>query len=149
MSRLQWDAKRRVIESEGGGEGLRIDMDGALMFDSNPLHRLLKLHAESTGAEGTDDVWDAAFAAHFERNEDLGDPVVLRGMAARWGLEDAKVRQVLAGERYGDEVTGDLDEARRLSVVSVPTVITSNGRRMSGNVSVEELVRFITEGAQR
>lgn len=150
MSTAQWNAKSRLIRSEGSSEGLRIDMDGALMFDSNPVHRLLKLAAESTEGDDLDAVWEAVFAAHFERNENLGDPAILSELVSQWGLDDSEIQRTLAGERFTDEVAGDLKEARRLSVASVPTVIASNGQRLSGNVSVDELTRFlVTAGSLR
>lgn len=149
MTAAQWEAKSRLIRSAGSSDGLRINVDGALMFDSSAVHRLLELAAEAGGGEA-ETAWDAAVTAHFEHNEDLGDPAVLRALASRSGLDDSEVERALAGECFGAEVTGDVEEAARRSVTSVPTVIADDGHRVSGNVSVDELSRFLaTAGAVR
>ena len=45
MTIAQWESKSQRIRAEGQREGLDINPDDALMFDSNPLHRLLKIVA--------------------------------------------------------------------------------------------------------
>lgn len=147
MSNEQWNSRRQAIEAEARSEGLRIRMDSALMFDSSPLHRLLKLAAETMDDDRAEDAWDSAFAAHFERNEDLGDPDVLHQLASQWGLEEADVRRALLRERFTDEIAHDLGEARRLSVSSVPTVVAADGRRMRGHAPTAELAQFLRAGA--
>ncbi|MBB1058659.1 thioredoxin domain-containing protein [Dietzia sp. B19] len=145
----QWAAKSEHIRSEGALEGLSIDVDGALMFDSALLHRLLKLAAEVHGVDA-EEAWESAFAAHFERTEKLGDPAVLSRLASRWGVDGVEIDRALAGDRFAAEVARDLEDARRLSIHSVPTVIAADGRRVSGAATVDELARFLaTTGSLR
>ncbi|MDN5725769.1 MAG: DsbA family protein [Propionibacteriales bacterium] len=141
----QWESRSQHIGIEGRREGLVIKINTALIFDSNPVHRLLKL-AAATQAVDTEAAWESAYAAHFGRNEDLGDPDVLRQLAAAWGLDGAETERALAGDRTG-EVAGDLGEARRLRISSVPTIVSGDGRRISGVAPPEELVRFLTTEA--
>ncbi|WP_275401897.1 DsbA family oxidoreductase [Ruania rhizosphaerae] len=142
MSASQWEARSRHIRSAGESEGLRLNVDDAPMFDSNPLHRLLKLADEARSGD-VEAVWEDAYATHFERNENLGDPAVLRALASRWALDESEVHRTLTGERFAAEVSGDVNTARLLSVTSVPTVVASNGRRVSGNASVDEIAQFL------
>ncbi|GAA1182593.1 DsbA family protein [Nesterenkonia xinjiangensis] len=145
MSPVQWGAKSRLIRSAGLQEGLRLDVDGALMFDSAALHRLLKLAAEELH-EDTGALWESAFAAQFVHLEDLGDPKVLRALASQWGLDEAAARSALAEGRYADEVARDIEEARRVSVTSIPTLNASDGRRLSGSASVQTMARLLGPG---
>lgn len=143
MTVAQWEAKSQHISDEGLREGLDIDVNGALMFDSNPVHRLLKL-AAATAAVDTDAAWEAVFNAHFSRHEDLGDSGVLRALGASWGFDDTEIERALDDEGFAAEIDGDLDEARHLAVGSVPTIVADDGRRISGTVGVDDLVRFLT-----
>ena len=139
----QWEAKSQRIRAAGREEELDINPDSALMFDSNPLHRLLKLVAAATPSRA-DAAWDAAFAAHFDRTENLGDWDVLRSMAAAWGLDPAEVDRALVGESFTEEVARDLADAQRLHVNSVPTIVAPDGSQISGTASTGELARFLT-----
>lgn len=149
MASSDWDAKSHQIQAAGANEGLSINIDGALMFDSRPLHRLLKLATE----RGTTDpaaMWDAAFTAHFKRNEDLSDPQTLEILGSQWGVGREETRRALAGESFADEVAEDLAEAKRLGINVVPTVTTSKGRRVAGDTATDELFRLLTmEGPLR
>ncbi|WP_293699425.1 DsbA family protein [uncultured Agrococcus sp.] len=147
LSPSQWVAKSTLIREAGSAEGLNVHADEALMFDSRPLHRLLKLAGESMKDDQLYEAWDDAFRSHFERVENLGDLAVLRGLASRWGLPHEEVERTLTGSRFETDVANDIAEARRLSFSSVPTVITKTGGRVSGSASVDELSRFLSESA--
>lgn len=144
MTIAQWESKSQRIRAEGRREGLDINPDDALMFDSNPLHRLLKLVAAAAEPSLAETAWDAAFAAHFGRTENLGDWDVLRSMAAVWGLDPAEVERALAGESFAEDVARDLADAQRLQVNSVPTIVALDGSQISGTASTGELARFLT-----
>lgn len=143
MSVAQWGAKSQHISDEAIREGLDIDVDGALMFDSHAVHRLLKFAAASETVDA-DAAWEAAFSAHFGRHEDLGDLDVLRALGTDWGLDDMEIGRALVDQSFTAEVAGDLVEARRLSVGSVPTIVADDGERISGTAGVDDLVRFLT-----
>ena len=142
MSAAEWESTSRRIRDAGRGEGLDINIDGALMFDSNPAHRLLKLAAASEQVD-TDAAWESLFMTHFGRNDYMGDPGVLRRQAESWGLDEADADQALRGDVFADEVSADVAEAARLSVRSVPTVIAATGERISATAHVDDLVRFL------
>lgn len=149
LSPAQWESKSQHIRAEGRRIDLDVNVDGALMFDSRPVHRLLKLAAAADNVD-TDAAWDAAFAAHFNRNEDLGNTDVLRDLAADWGLTDEDIVRALTLESFAIEVDRDLAEARGMPVDSVPTVVSADGHRVSGTSSVEDLTEFLSRaGATR
>ena len=145
----RWEAKSQLIRAQGSLEGLDIDVDGALMFDSHRVHRLLKL-AAATADVDTDMAWDSAFAAQFNRSADLGDLDVLRHLALGWGLSDGAIADALTDERYAAQVDDDIAEAQSLPVGSVPTIVTVGGERISGASSLDDLVAFLDRaGAER
>ncbi|HIY67353.1 MAG TPA: DsbA family protein [Candidatus Agrococcus pullicola] len=145
----RWEAKSQQIRAQGSLEGLDIDVDGALMFDSHRVHRLLKVAAASADID-TDLAWDAAFAAQFSQGADLGDQDVLSGLALGWGLSDTAIADALTNERYAAQVDEDIAEAQSLPVASVPTIVTADGERISGASSLGDLVAFLTRvGAGR
>lgn len=147
LSAAGWESKSRHFTAEGLNEDLDLQVDGALMFDSAPVHRLLKLATAATEADPTM-VWDAVFAAHFTTNEDLGDPSVLTELAKGWGLGEREIERALAGGPFTTEVDSDLAEAHRLRIVSVPTLVAASGDRTSGTSPVGALTEFLaTAGA--
>lgn len=146
MTTAQWQAKSALIQSTGAATGLQINIDTALTFDSMPVHRLVKL----VTARGDGDpaaAWEAAFDAHFRLNENLADRAVLRDLGASMGVDPAAVDVMLAGEDFVTDVHADMDEARRVGVTSVPTVIATDGSRLEGSASVADLRRFLAPEA--
>lgn len=147
MSRTQWEARSRLIRAAGQAAGLDINVDEALMFDSKPVHRLLKL-AALTNAGDAESSWYSAFEAHFGRNENLGDPRLLRALAESWGLDRREAERALTGESLALEVMDDLDEAKQLEISSVPTLVRADGERISGTAPGTELAAFlVADGA--
>lgn len=142
MTAEQWESTSRHIRSVGRAEGVQINLDGAVMFDSRRIHRLLKL-AAATESVDTDAAWDSAFAAHFGHNRNLGDAETLRELVTSWSVDGVELEHALTGASFADEVTGDHEEARRLAISSVPTVVAADGRRLSGMAPLEELTDFL------
>lgn len=141
MSAGDWEASRDRIEAAGDAEGLEIRMDTARIFDSRDAHRLLKMAADAEGVD-VERAWDTVFDLHFRRNVDLGDAAVLMDAAVEIGLEPTAVEELMAGGGYRAQVEHDHEEARRLGIRSVPTVVAS-GDHLSGSRSVSEIVRLL------
>lgn len=146
MTGAAWNASRERIEAAGRAEGLEIRMDSARIFDSRDAHRLLKMAADADGVD-VERAWGAIFDLHFRRNLDLGDRAVLLAAAAEIGLEPSAVGEMLAGGGYRAQVERDHQEAQRLGIRSVPTVVTPAGQ-LSGSRSVDELVRLLVGATQ-
>ena len=60
------------------------------------------------------------FTAYFTEGAVLGDPETLCRLAAEVGLDGQQCAEVLAGDRYSDEVRADEREAHELGVTGVP-----------------------------
>ncbi|GAA2170579.1 hypothetical protein GCM10009846_01480 [Agrococcus versicolor] len=145
MTPAQWSAKSASIRAAGAAEGLEINVDTAVTFDSRPVHRILKL-ATSLQPEGAGDAWEVAFDAHFRRNVDLSSTEGVAELAANLGLEVAAVRDMFAGDDFAASVVDDLAVARDLGIQSVPTV-RSGGRLLAGSHSVADLAAHFSLAA--
>jgi 2-hydroxychromene-2-carboxylate isomerase len=86
----------------------------------------------------------AAFAARFERAQDLGAAAVLRGVAAEIGLDgDACVTATGDPQRHR-QVWQGMAEAQASGVFGVPTFVFA-GKMFWGNDRLEWLVRAIAQ----
>jgi len=62
----------------------------------------------------------------------VGDPDVLRGIAAGVGLDRARVDEVLASEEYADAVAADIAQARAYGATGVPFFVVDEKYGVSG-----------------
>ena len=58
--------------------------------------------------------------AYFTEGAAIGEPETLVRLAAEVGLDAGACAEILAGDRYGDEVRADESEAAELGVTGVP-----------------------------
>ncbi len=94
--------------------GLDFRFDRAQSGNTVDAHRLLHLARES-GQQ--DALKDRFFTAYFTEGEAIGDPGTLARLAKEVGLDPTEVDDVLATDRYLDEVRADEAEARALQVI--------------------------------
>ncbi|MDJ0363373.1 DsbA family oxidoreductase [Rhodococcus sp. H29-C3] len=146
MSIAQYEATRERTEAAGRAEGLTISMDTARIFDSRPIHRLLKLAAATPGID-VHGAWEVVFDRHFHLNEDFGSTSVLVDVGSQVGLGDAVVERILAGRDFDEDVDRDVQDAHRLGVRAVPTVI-SGEVHLAGSRSVTELVDLLARTSE-
>jgi predicted DsbA family dithiol-disulfide isomerase len=111
----------RVAEM-GQGEGLNLDFASSLTVNTLEAHRVLHL---ATDLGIGDAAKERLLRAHFSEGADLSDPETLTRLMVEAGpLQasriQARVREVLAGTEYADEVQADIDMARRLGANGVP-----------------------------
>lgn len=99
--------------------------------DSRPAHRAYKLvrelAPERAAAFGT-----ALYEAYFRDDLDIGDSAVLRTLAERIGLSDARLGERLAVGRGLHAVLADEAEARSLGITSIPALLQPDGTRAQG-----------------
>ncbi len=145
MSIAQYEATRERTEAAGRAEGLKISTDTSRIFDSRPVHRLLKLAAATPGIDAHG-AWEVVFDRHFHLNDDLGNASVLIDVGTQVGLDGDVVERMLAGHDYADDVDRDVQEARRLGVRAVPTVVAEEVH-LAGSRSVTELVDLLASTA--
>jgi predicted DsbA family dithiol-disulfide isomerase len=70
-----------------------------------------------------DEVHDRLMSAYWSEGQDLGDPAVLRLLAAELGLPEGDVEDVLGSERYRDRVEESTSQAVSIGANAVPAFL--------------------------
>ncbi|MFQ5348566.1 MAG: DsbA family oxidoreductase [Rhodothalassiaceae bacterium] len=118
------------IADAGRGAGLDFRFD-RIRRAPNTLdsHRLI-LWAGSAGCQ--DAVVEDLFRSYFLDGQDIGDPAVLVGIAARQGMDRELVAELLAGDRDRDRVAREAAAARQAGISGVPTFIIGQRYAVAG-----------------
>lgn len=122
------------VTTEAAGEGLNYDFDSLHVANSFTALRLLALAKER---ELGNQMKEALLSAHFEQGINTGSVEALQQIADTVGLDPAESAQVLAGDKYTDEVRADGVRARELGVTGVPFFVLENKYGISGAQSSE------------
>jgi predicted DsbA family dithiol-disulfide isomerase len=100
--------------------GLEFRMDRALRANTLLAHRLLWF-AEPRGVQH--ELKERLLRAYFVDGLHVGDPEVLRDLAAEVGLDAAEVERFLAGHEGAHEVHEQMARASELGITGVPTFV--------------------------
>lgn len=130
------------VTARAAAVGLDFRFDRAQSGNTVDAHRLLHL-ARGTGQQ--DELKDRLFRAYFTEGEAIGDPETLARLAKEAGLDPSEVDDVLATNRYHDEVRADEAEARALQVTGVPFFVIDRRYAVAGAQPTEVLVGALRE----
>lgn len=123
-------------------DGLAFRLLDTVHTNTFDAHRLLHL----AQAEGRQDVLkEALFAAYFTEARNVGDPAVLREVAAAVGLDAARVDEVLASDEYAAQVRADVDQARAYGATGVPFYVVDEKFGLSGAQPAELLGQVLRQ----
>ena len=123
----------RVTEA-AAGEGLAFRLDLARSGNTFDAHRLLHLGL----ARGVQDALKERFdRAYFTEGEPVDDSAALTRLAVEVGLDEAEVVEVLATDRYREDVLRDVAEAQALGITGVPFFVVDRRYGVSGAQSPE------------
>jgi predicted DsbA family dithiol-disulfide isomerase len=117
MSLEQAEASQLRLTELAAAEGLEYHLDRTAGGNSFDAHRLLHLAAAS-GVQDT--LQERLLRAYFTDGEAIGRPDVLERLAPEAGLDAHEVAEVLAGERFGEDVRADEQRAHLLGINGVP-----------------------------
>jgi predicted DsbA family dithiol-disulfide isomerase len=140
VSREQAEAMLERMTRVADDEGLAFRLDIARSGRTFDAHRLLHLAAEH-GRQ--DALKEALLSAYQEKGEHIGDPDVLTKVALEVGLEEDEVREVLAGDRYADDVRRDEREAHEIGVQGVPFFVFDRRFAVSGAQASDVLLEVL------
>ena len=129
----------RVAEL-GQAEGLTLDFASSLTVNTLAAHRLLHL-AAGLGIGGA--AKERLLRAHFTEGADLSDHETLTRLLVEAGAGEARVREVLAGTEYENEVADDISMARRLGASGVPFFVIDRAYGISGAQSAETFLHAL------
>lgn len=138
-----------TIKAHGKEAGLEFHMDDVVVANSWTAHRLLHL-AKHYDAEKTDHYEKIApalkrelLAGHFSTGLDLSDAEQLVQVAISVGLDEARVREVLASNEFDAEAQADVAQARAFQVSAVPTYVLAEKYALPGAQSVEAFTQAL------
>ncbi|RNL65193.1 DsbA family oxidoreductase [Nocardioides marmoriginsengisoli] len=125
------------VEAVAAEEGLLFRHHASLRVSTVDAHRVLHLALETGGPELQGRLKEALLAAYFIETENVADHDTLARIAVAAGLDEARVRAVLATDEYADAVEADVREAAALGATGVPFYVVDRKYGISGAQSPE------------
>jgi predicted DsbA family dithiol-disulfide isomerase len=139
------EMERQMTET-AAGEGLDFRFDIARSGATFDGHRLIHLAAE----HGLQDAMkERLLRAYFGEGELMSDHEALVRLAREVGLPEDEVRQMLASDRFADEVRGDERMAHSFGISAVPTFVVDRKLGVSGAHPPDALLQLLREGWTR
>jgi predicted DsbA family dithiol-disulfide isomerase len=136
------EAEERLT-AEAAGEQLPFRFDIARSGNTFDGHRLVHL-AETHDLQ--DAMKERLLRAYFTEGELISDSDTLVRLGAEVGLDEQEVRDLLAGDRYADEVREDERTAGELGISAVPTFVVDRKLGASGAQPPDALLDLLREG---
>ena len=131
------------VEAVAAGEGLVYRLHQAQRANTVDAHRLLHLALADGGPTLQGALKEALLAAYFTEARNVADPAVLREVAVRAGLDEARVTAVLSGDDYRDEVWADIEQAQAFGAGGVPFFVVDRKYGVSGAQPVEVFTQVL------
>lgn len=128
-----------AINEAGRAAGLSMDYGKSLRVSTRDAHRLIKMAHEAGGVALADQVAEDLYKACFTEHKNLSEPSVLIGIGEKHGLAAEAVKQMLAGDRYLEDVLHDEHEAQSMNVISVPFFLVDDKFAFTGALSAEQM----------
>jgi len=135
-SREQAIAMQQRVRDTGAGDGIEFRFDIARAGNTFDAHRLLALAADRGLQDG---LKERLLRAYHSEGEAIGDPATLERLAVEAGLDREEAHEVLAGDRYGEQVRDDERTAERFGISGVPFFVVNRSLGASGAQPAELL----------
>ena len=133
---VQWRQMMENLRAMAAEEGVEL---AERTFTTNSRKALLL--AEAAKEQGLEIFYrlnDRLYEAYFIEQRNLGDPSVLRTIAAEVGIDDTLVDKAWSEPQYHEKLRTNLREAARLGINGTPTFVIG-ARVASGAISVSSL----------
>jgi predicted DsbA family dithiol-disulfide isomerase len=137
---------QRTMTEAAAGDGLEFRFDIARAGNTFDAHRLVHL-ASAHGAQ--DAMKERLMRAYLTEGEPIGDPRALERLAIDAGLPADEVREVLATERFAEEVRDDERTAHSLGINAVPFFVVDRALGASGAHPPEALLQLLERAWQQ
>lgn len=126
-------------------EGLAMRLFDNVHTSTGDAHRLLHLALAEGGPARQLALKEELLSAYFLRAADVGDHEVLCAAALVAGLEETRVRAVLAGQEYADAVAADVAQARAYGATGVPFFVVDQKFGVSGAQPAEVFTQLLQQ----
>jgi predicted DsbA family dithiol-disulfide isomerase len=130
-------AMNERMTGEARKEGLDFHLDRVKVGNTFDAHRLVHLAAESGRADA---MKERLMRAYFTEGEAVGEPDTLIRLGTELGLDEARVREVVDGDAYADDVRADEARARSFGIGGVPFFAIDERYGVSGAQPAEVLL---------
>lgn len=131
------------IQALGAAEGLELNLHLARPVNTFDAHRLCRLAADRGSA---DQMMERLLRAYHSEGLNVADPQVLQRLGEEAGLDAARVRAVLIGDDYAEQVRADRRRAAEYGVTSVPSLVIDGRPPVPGVQPATELRRLLERG---
>jgi len=139
-SEEQLAAMQERIKGIGAAEGLDLRVEDTKRGNSFDAHRLLWL-AKERGLQP--ELKERLMRAYFTETEAIGEPEVLQRLAVEVGLDPDEVAEVLASDRFADDVRADELLAARIGIGGVPFFVVGGRYAISGAQPAELMLQAL------
>ena len=136
-------AMQQRMTDTAAEDGLDFRFDLARAGNTFDAHRLVHL-AAAHGRQ--DEMKERLMRAYLTEGEPIGDPAALERLAVEIGLPEDEVRDLLAGDRFADEVREDERTAARFGIHAVPFFVVDRALGASGAQPPEVLGELLRRG---
>lgn len=140
MSAEQAAAANRRMTELAAGVGLEYHLDRVRIGNTFDAHRLLHFAARE-GLGGA--MKERLLRAYFTEGRSVSDRAGLAELAAEVGLDGAQVSEVLATDRFADEVRADEARAVELGSTGVPFFVLDGRFGIPGAQPPDVLLRLL------
>lgn len=128
------------VERMAQSDGLQYNFANTVVANSYNAHRLLQMarqHGLASAAE------EHIFKAYFTDGRDIDDVATLTAIGVQIGLNEAEVKQMLAGNDFAAEVAADLHEAEQIGITGVPFFVFDRKYAVSGAQPVDTFLQTL------
>jgi len=136
----QASAMTERVAELGRGEGLNLDFASSLTVNTLDAHRALHLAADQGLGDAAK---ERLLQAHFSEGADVSDHETLARLLGEVGVDEDRVRSVLAGTEYATQVRDDIEEAQRLGATGVPFFVIDRKYGISGAQPAETFLHAL------
>jgi len=141
----QWRRMMDALSRMAADEGLPIV---ERTFTTNSRRALLLAEAaKDAGRETFACIHERLFRSYFGERRNIGDPEVLRGIAAECGMDEARVEAAWTDPAYAARLRQYHEAATRVGVTGTPTYVIDNRRALVGAADTDDLRRALAEVA--
>jgi predicted DsbA family dithiol-disulfide isomerase len=131
------------VEALAAEEGMIWRHHKSQRVNTVDAHRLIHLALDTGGTELQGRVKEALLAAYFTQARNVADHAVLSEAATSAGLDQAAVDDVLASDRFRDEVWADIERAQAYGATGVPFFVVDQKYGVSGAQPAEMFTQVL------
>jgi predicted DsbA family dithiol-disulfide isomerase len=134
-----------ALRQRGAELGFEFSPARKRIVNTRDAHRLLHWAGEAFGPAVQRTLKLALLKAYFSEGRDVSDRAVLLDLAAAAGLPAAEARELLASDRYADEVAASEAEVQRQGIHAVPAIIVNQRHLIQGGQSVDVFEKLLRQ----